>query len=83
MTLTPDLSAASETPRKSRKNNPEKTRENILQEAIVEFVQQGLSGARVDAHVTLALDVQRAKNPAYNRERGPVSLYGARAHVEF
>ncbi|WP_265532974.1 TetR/AcrR family transcriptional regulator [Pseudomonas saponiphila] len=36
-------------PRKSRKNNPEKTRENILQEAIVEFVQQGLSGARVDA----------------------------------
>ena len=38
-----------EAPRKSRKNNPEKTRENILQEAIVEFVQQGLSGARVDA----------------------------------
>ncbi|KTC34222.1 MAG: TetR family transcriptional regulator [Pseudomonas sp.] len=36
-------------PRKSRKNNPEKTRENILQEAIVEFVQQGLHGARVDA----------------------------------
>lgn len=36
-------------PRKSRKNNPEKTRENILQEAIVEFVQQGLAGARVDA----------------------------------
>lgn len=36
-------------PRKSRKNNPEKTRENILQEALVEFVQQGLAGARVDA----------------------------------
>lgn len=36
-------------PRKGRKNNPEKTRENILQEAVVEFVQQGLSGARVDA----------------------------------
>ena len=49
MTLTPDLSAVSDAPRKSRKNNPEKTRENILQEAIVEFVQQGLSGARVDA----------------------------------
>ena len=49
MTLTPDLSAVPDTPRKSRKNNPEKTRENILQEAIVEFVQQGLSGARVDA----------------------------------
>lgn len=36
-------------PRKSRKNNPEKTRENILQAAIAEFVLQGLSGARVDA----------------------------------
>lgn len=35
--------------RKSRKNNPEKTREDILQVAINEFVQQGLAGARVDA----------------------------------
>ncbi|WP_420800865.1 TetR/AcrR family transcriptional regulator [Pseudomonas cavernae] len=38
-----------EVPRKSRKNNPEKTREDILQAAVAEFVQQGLSGARVDA----------------------------------
>ena len=35
--------------RKTRKNNPEKTREDILQAAINEFVQQGLAGARVDA----------------------------------
>ncbi|MBX8534629.1 TetR family transcriptional regulator [Pseudomonas cichorii] len=35
--------------RKSRKNNPEKTREDILQAAIVEFVAYGLTGARVDA----------------------------------
>ena len=53
MTITSELSATPDEPivepRKSRKNNPEKTRENILQEAIVEFVQQGLSGARVDA----------------------------------
>jgi AcrR family transcriptional regulator len=53
MTIISEISAAPDTPlaepRKSRKNNPEKTRENILQEAIVEFVQQGLSGARVDA----------------------------------
>lgn len=53
MTMTSELPAAhvesGTEPRKSRKNNPEKTRENILQEAIVEFVQQGLSGARVDA----------------------------------
>jgi AcrR family transcriptional regulator len=38
-----------EAPRKSRKNNPEKTRDGILQAAIAEFVAQGLSGARVDA----------------------------------
>lgn len=49
MTSSPDLPAVPDAPRKSRKNNPEKTRENILQEAIVEFVQQGLAGARVDA----------------------------------
>jgi AcrR family transcriptional regulator len=47
LSVTPDEPALE--PRKSRKNNPEKTRENILQEAIVEFVQQGLAGARVDA----------------------------------
>lgn len=41
--------APSEAVRKVRKNNPEKTRESILQAAITEFVQQGLSGARVDA----------------------------------
>ncbi|CAI8839386.1 TetR/AcrR family transcriptional regulator [Pseudomonas sp. IT-P176] len=53
MRMTTDLTVAPEAsalePRKSRKNNPQKSRENILQEAIVEFVQQGLSGARVDA----------------------------------
>ncbi len=49
MTSSPELPAVPDAPRKSRKNNPEKTRENILQEAIVEFVQQGLAGARVDA----------------------------------
>ncbi|WP_449126275.1 TetR/AcrR family transcriptional regulator [Pseudomonas viridiflava] len=32
-----------------RKNNPEKTREDILQAAVAEFVAHGLSGARVDA----------------------------------
>ena len=53
MTKTPDIDTDAPgtvvEPRKSRKNNPEKTRENILQEALVEFVQQGLAGARVDA----------------------------------
>jgi len=35
--------------RNPRKNNPEKTREDILRAAIAEFVSEGLSGARVDA----------------------------------
>ncbi|RMS48562.1 TetR family transcriptional regulator, partial [Pseudomonas amygdali pv. photiniae] len=34
---------------KGRKNNPEKTREDILQAAVAEFVAHGLTGARVDA----------------------------------
>lgn len=50
MTTTPELADDDVVaPRKGRKNNPEKTRENILQAAITEFVQFGLSGARVDA----------------------------------
>ncbi|MCF7202396.1 TetR/AcrR family transcriptional regulator [Pseudomonas oligotrophica] len=35
--------------RKTRKNNPEKTRADILQAAVAEFVEQGLYGARVDS----------------------------------
>jgi AcrR family transcriptional regulator len=49
-------------PRKSRKNNPEKTRENILQAAITEFVLQGLAGARVDA---IAERTQTSKRMIY------------------
>ena len=52
MTPTSELPDVPLAPRKSRKNNPEKTRENILQEAIVEFVQQGLSGARVERYTS-------------------------------
>jgi AcrR family transcriptional regulator len=63
MTITPELSAEpTEAPRKSRKNNPEKTRENILQAAITEFVQQGLAGARVDA---IAERTQTSKRMIY------------------
>lgn len=35
--------------RPARKNNPEKTRQDILEAAIAEFAEHGLSGARVDA----------------------------------
>lgn len=48
MTTAQDVSVP-DAPRRTRKNNPEKTRENILQAAIAEFVAQGLAGARVDA----------------------------------
>lgn len=56
------VDAAQAPPRKSRKNNPEKTRENILQAAIAEFVQQGLAGARVDA---IAERTQTSKRMIY------------------
>ena len=31
----------------------------------------------------LTLDYQWVQNPAYNRDRGPVSIFAVRAHVEF
>ncbi|WP_295479250.1 TetR/AcrR family transcriptional regulator [uncultured Pseudomonas sp.] len=48
-TMTDSAAPPADTLRKSRKNNPEKTREDILQAAVAEFVARGLSGARVDA----------------------------------
>ena len=38
---------------------------------------------RVNRHVTLAVNYQHVNNPAYNRDRGPVSIFGVRAHAEF
>jgi len=32
---------------------------------------------------TLSLDLQRIANPGHNRDRGPVSLYAVRVHVQF
>ena len=34
-------------------------------------------------HLMLTLDYQYVINPAYNRDRGPVSILGARVHLEF
>jgi high affinity Mn2+ porin len=34
-------------------------------------------------HLTLTADYQYVDNPAYNRDRGPVSVFGVRVHVEF
>jgi high affinity Mn2+ porin len=34
-------------------------------------------------HIQLTADYQRVDNPAYNRDRGPVSIFAVRAHVQF
>lgn len=34
-------------------------------------------------HLLLTLDYQYVVNPAYNKDRGPVSIFGARLHKEF
>ena len=39
--------------------------------------------ARVCPHVTLSLDYQYVVNPAYNQDRGPISIFGVRMHAEF
>lgn len=74
MTITTEASAqpAEAAPRKTRKNNPEKTRENILQAAISEFVQQGLAGARVDA---IAERTQTSKRMIYYYFTSKEQLY--------
>jgi len=39
--------------------------------------------ARLTPHLAITLDYQHVTNPAYNRDRGPVSIYGFRAHADF
>lgn len=34
-------------------------------------------------HVFITFDYQHVANPAYNRDRGPVDLYGMRLHLEY
>jgi len=36
-----------------------------------------------NAHLAVTFDFQHANNPAYNQDRGPVSIYGIRVHGEF
>ncbi|MFJ3483380.1 TetR/AcrR family transcriptional regulator [Pseudomonas sp. NPDC090202] len=70
---TVDAQAPVEAPRKSRKNNPEKTRDGILQAAVAEFVAQGLSGARVDS---IAERTQTSKRMIYYYFNSKEQLYG-------
>lgn len=37
----------------------------------------------INSFSTLSLDYQYITNPAYNRDRGPVSVYGVRLHASF
>ncbi|WP_075791030.1 carbohydrate porin [Massilia putida] len=38
---------------------------------------------RMTPNATLALNYQHVNNPAYNKDRGPVSILGFRVHLEF
>jgi len=33
--------------------------------------------------VWLSVDYQRMNNPAFNADRGPVNIFGGRAHAQF
>ena len=46
-------------------------------------IQETYYAMHVSRHVTLAVNYQHVNNPAYNRDRGPVSIFGVRAHAEF
>ena len=48
-----------------------------------EQIAEAYYALRVNAHLALGFDVQRIVHPAYNRDRGPVTVVGLRAHAEF
>jgi high affinity Mn2+ porin len=48
-------------------------------ETILELYYQ----ARLAKSLFVSLDYQFVNNPGYNRDRGPVSIFGLRVHVEF
>jgi high affinity Mn2+ porin len=37
---------------------------------------------KATSHLSLSIDYQYLLNPAYNRDRGPISVFGARLHAE-
>lgn len=48
-----------------------------------EQIAEAYYSARVAPGLTAALDLQRLRHPAYNADRGPVTVLGARLHAEF
>jgi len=47
-----------------------------------EQILEAYYAAHVATQVTLSADFQKIANPAYNRDRGPVSVFAVRLHVE-
>ena len=48
-----------------------------------EVILETYYNAAVFKFAKLSLDYQFVNHPAYNRDRGPVSIFGLRAHAEF
>ncbi len=48
-----------------------------------EDILETFYSARLTEHFTLTADYQYVANPAYNRDRGPVSIFSLRVHAEF
>jgi high affinity Mn2+ porin len=48
-----------------------------------EYILETFYSMHVAEHLTVSADYQHITNPAYNRDRGPVSIFGVRAHAEF
>jgi high affinity Mn2+ porin len=48
-----------------------------------EKVIEAYYSARLNPHLTVSLDYQHIANPAYNHDRGPVSVYAIRVHADF
>jgi high affinity Mn2+ porin len=48
-----------------------------------EKIMETYYSIQVNSRLKVALNYQYVSNPAYNRDRGPVSIFGARLHAEF
>ncbi len=48
-----------------------------------ERIVESYYDAAIDSHLNLTLDYQWIGNPAYNRDRGPVSVFALRLHAQF
>jgi high affinity Mn2+ porin len=48
-----------------------------------EKIAEVFYSSQLNKQLSLTADLQHANNPAYNRSRGPVQIYGLRLHAEF